>query len=35
VRDEPGALLKRKFRYETERRYRQGLPRAPESEQPW
>ncbi len=35
VRDEPGALLKRKFRYETERRYRQGLPRAPETEQPW
>ena len=35
VRDEPGALLRRKFRYETERRYRQGLPRAPESEQPW
>jgi Ca-activated chloride channel family protein len=35
VPDEPGALLKRKFRYETERRYRQGLPRASETEQAW
>jgi Ca-activated chloride channel family protein len=35
VPDEPGALLQRKFRYETERRYRQGLKRTPEDTQPW
>jgi Ca-activated chloride channel family protein len=35
VPDEPGALLRRKFRYETDRRYRQGLRRAPEDAQPW
>ena len=35
VPDEPGALLRRKFRYETDRRYRQGLRRAPQDQQPW
>ena len=35
VPDEPGALLRRKFRYETDRRYRQGLRRAPQDAQPW
>ena len=35
VPDEPGALLQRKFRYESDRRYRQGLRRAPEDAQAW
>jgi Ca-activated chloride channel family protein len=35
VPDDPGALLERKFRYETERRYRRGLQRTPEGGDPW
>lgn len=35
VPDEPGALLRRKFRYESDQRQRRGLRRAPEEDPPW
>jgi Ca-activated chloride channel family protein len=35
VPDEPGALLRRKFQYESDQRQRRGLRRAPEEDQPW
>jgi Ca-activated chloride channel family protein len=35
VPDEPGALLRRKFQYESDQRQRRGLRRAPEEDPPW
>ena len=35
IPDEPGALLRRKFQYESDQRQRRGLRRAPEEDQPW
>lgn len=35
IPDEPGALLRRKFQYESDQRQRRGLRRAPEEDPPW